>query len=140
MHVNLFETAVAQSLGLPAQMCTHAEFCGKALAIEHNGDVFSCDHFVYPDYKLGNVLQTHEGEMAFSERQKAFGFAKRDTLPQYCRECPHLKLCWGECPKNRLVSTPDGEPGLNYLCPGFKRFYGHIQKDMPEILRRVRGR
>lgn len=139
IHVNLFETAVAQSMGLPAQMCTQAEFCGKGLAIEHNGDVFSCDHFVYPDYRLGNVLQTHEAEMAFSDKQKAFGFAKRDTLPGYCRQCPRLKLCWGECPKNRLVRTPDGEAGLNYLCPGLKRFYSHIQRDMPEILRRVRG-
>ena len=76
--------------------------------------------------------------MAYSGRQKKFGFAKRDTLPQYCHKCEHLKLCWGECPKNRLVRTPDGEAGLNYLCQGLKHFYTYIQRDMPEILRRVR--
>lgn len=137
VHVDLFETAVAQSMGLPAQRCVSAEFCGKALAVEHDGDVFSCDHFVYPEYRLGNLRETHWGEMAYSARQQAFGFAKRDTLPAYCKECPHLKLCWGECPKNRLVRTPSGEPGLNYLCPGLKRFYAHIARDMPQILRRV---
>ena len=77
--------------------------------------------------------------MAYSDRQQAFGFAKRDTLPQYCRDCAHLNLCWGECPKNRLVRTPAGEAGLNYLCPGLKRFYAHIQRDMPQILRRVQA-
>ena len=76
-------------------------------------------------------------DRAYSEPQKKFGFAKRDALPQYCKACPHLKLCWGECPKNRLVRTPSGEAGLNYLCPGLKRFYAHIQRDMPQILRRV---
>jgi uncharacterized protein len=139
VHVDLFETAVAQSLGLPSQRCVTAEFCGKALAVEHDGDVFSCDHYVYPEYRLGNLRETHWGEMAYAEWQQAFGFAKRDTLPQYCRDCEHLKLCWGECPKNRLVRTPAGELGLNYLCPGLKRFYAHIQRDMPQILRRVQA-
>jgi uncharacterized protein len=137
VFVNWFETAVAQAMGMDAQQCVTAEFCGKALALEHNGDLFSCDHYVYPEYRLGSIFQTHEGEMVFSEQQQAFGFAKRDTLPQYCRECPHLKLCWGECPKNRMVRTPDGSPGLNYLCPGYKRFFGHIQKQMPDIMRRI---
>ena len=139
VHVDLFETAVAQSMGLPSQRCVTAEFCGKALAVEHDGDVFSCDHYVYPEYRLGNLRETHWSAMAYSERQQAFGFAKRDTLPQYCRDCAHLKLCWGECPKNRLVRTPAGEAGLNYLCPGLKRFYAHIQRDMPQILRRVQA-
>jgi uncharacterized protein len=138
VHVDLFETAVAQSLGLPSQRCITAEFCGKGLAVEHNGDVFSCDHYVYPVYKLGNIRDTHLGELAYAEKQQRFGFAKRDTLPLYCKACPHLKLCWGECPKNRFVRTPTGEPGLNYLCPGLKTFYSHIARDMPEILRRVR--
>ncbi|MDD5200925.1 MAG: anaerobic sulfatase maturase [Terrimicrobiaceae bacterium] len=140
VHVDLFETAVAQSLGMPSQRCVTAEFCGKGMAVEHNGDVFSCDHYVYPDYRVGNIRTTHWSEMAYSGRQKAFGFAKRDMLPAYCRKCDHLKLCWGECPKNRLVRTPDGEPGLNYLCPGMKAFYSHIQRDIPEILRRVQPR
>jgi len=138
VHVDLFETAVAQSLGWPSQRCITSEFCGKGLAIEHNGDVFACDHYVYPEYRIGNISDTHWGHMAYSERQKRFGFAKGRTLPQYCRQCPHLRLCWGECPKNRLVRTPDGETGLNYLCPGMQQFYGHIQGDMPEIMRRVK--
>ena len=137
-HIDLFETAIAQSLGLPAQKCTTAEFCGKAMAMEHNGDVYSCDHFVYPEFHTGNIHSTHWGEMAYSERQQRFGYAKRDTLPRYCRDCPHLNLCWGECPKNRFVRTPDGQPGLNYLCPGLKRFYGHVRRDLPDVLRRVR--
>ena len=138
VHVDLFETAIAQSLGMPSQRCVTGEFCGKGMAIEHNGDVFSCDHYVYPEYRIGNIREIHLGTMAYCGKQKAFGFAKRDTLPQYCRQCPHLKLCWGECPKNRLVKTPDGEAGLNYLCPGMKAFYAHIQRDMPAILSRVR--
>jgi uncharacterized protein len=139
VHVNLFETAVAQSLELPSQTCAQAEFCGKGLAVEHNGDVFACDHYVYPEYRRGNILTTHLATIAYGEGQKRWGFSKRDDLPSYCRQCPHLKLCWGECPKNRLVRAPDGEPGLNYLCPGYKMFYDHIQRDLPEILRRVKA-
>jgi len=139
VHVDIFESAVAQSMGLPAQRCVSAEFCGKGLAIEHNGDVFSCDHYVYPEYRTGNIAETHWGDMAFSATQKKFGFAKRDTLPCYCLECEYLKLCWGECPKNRFVRTPEGEAGLNYLCPGLKQFFGHIQRDMQEIIKREKG-
>ena len=123
--VNLFETAVAQVMGKPAQLCITAEFCGKGLAIEHDGDVFSCDHYVYPEYKLANVKDKALNEMAFSIRQQAFGMAKRDSLPEYCKACPYLKLCWGECPKNRLIRTPEGELGLNYLCPGIKAFFDY---------------
>lgn len=137
VHVNVFETAVAQSLGLPAQMCTSAPICGKALALEHDGSLFSCDHFVYPEYRLGNIRETHEGDLAFSKQQVSFGLAKRDTLPAYCRRCEQLSLCWGECPKNRLLRTPDGEPGLNYLCEGLKRFYSQVQQDMPIIRQRL---
>ncbi|WP_250530142.1 anaerobic sulfatase maturase [Caballeronia sp. ATUFL_F1_KS4A] len=123
--VNLFETAVVQTMGRPAQTCVTAEFCGKALAIEHDGEVYACDHYVYPAWSLGNIRTTHLGEMAFSPQQQRFGYAKRDTLPAYCRQCRHLKLCWGECPKNRFVRSPDGEPGLNYLCRGIRRFHDH---------------
>ncbi len=138
VHIDLFETAVAQSLGWPSQRCVSSEFCGKGLALEYNGDVFACDHYVYPEYRLGNIGETHWGQLAYSEGQKSFAFSKRDSLPQYCQQCLYLRLCWGECPKNRLVRTPDGKVGLNYLCPGLKKFYGYIQRDMPEILRRVR--
>lgn len=139
VHVDVFESAVAQSLGMPSQRCVSAEFCGKGMVIEHDGEVFSCDHYVYPAYRVGNVRETHWASMAYAEAQQKFGFAKRDTLPGDCRQCPHLNLCWGECPKNRMVRTASGEVGLNYLCPGLKRFYAHIQRDMPQILRRVRA-
>lgn len=140
IHVNLFETAVAQTLGMPAQTCTQGDFCGKALALEHDGGVYACDHFAYPEYGRGNIATTHEAAMVFSARQQAFGFAKRDTLPQDCRDCAHLKLCWGECPKNRFVRTTAGEPGLNYLCPGLKRFYAHIAGDLQRIATQIAGR
>jgi uncharacterized protein len=137
--VNLFETAVAQAMGMPAQLCITSEFCGKALAIEHDGTVYSCDHYVYPEYALGNIADEHIGKMAFSERQQHFGYAKRDSLPSYCRACSYLSLCWGECPKNRLLRTPEGEPGLNYLCAGIKTFHGHAGpriRQIAELLRK----
>ncbi len=123
--VNLCETLVAQHMGLPSQVCVHSEICGKGAALEHDGDVYSCDHYVYPEYRLGNIRQQSLGDMVFSPRQVKFGYAKSETLPAYCRQCEFLSDCWGECPKNRLLRTPDGEPGLNYLCSGLKRFYAH---------------
>nr|WP_295082165.1 anaerobic sulfatase maturase [uncultured Roseateles sp.] len=137
VHVNLFETAVAQSLGMPAQMCTSGPICGKALALEHDGSLYSCDHFVYPEYKLGNIREQHQGDLAFSPKQVRFGLAKSENLPAYCRRCPQLKLCWGECPKNRLLRTPDGEAGLNYLCSALMRFYARVQADMPALRQRL---
>nr|WP_024966904.1 anaerobic sulfatase maturase [Pantoea sp. IMH] len=127
VQVNLFETAVAQTMGMPAQICITSEFCGKGLAIEKNGDIFSCDHYVYLEYQLGNVQTTRLAHMAFSERQKAFGLGKRETLPAACKRCPYLKLCYGECPKNRIVRSEEGELGLNYLCPGIKAFFHYAQ-------------
>lgn len=136
-HVNHFEAAVAQALGYPPQTCVSSPICGKALAVEHDGALFSCDHFVYPDFKLGNILEVHQGDMAFSRQQVAFGMAKSDSLPAYCRSCEQLQLCWGECPKNRLIRTPEGDPGLNYLCSALKQFYAGVRRDMPEIRRRL---
>lgn len=136
--VNLFETALAQTMGMPSQICICGEFCGKGLAVESDGSVFSCDHYVYPEYRLGNITDKPISEMVFSSRQKDFGFAKRDTLPRYCRDCPHLKLCWGECPKNRLIRTPDGEIGLNYLCSGLKRFFEYAQPHLRHLAGRHR--
>lgn len=138
VHVNLFETAVAQALGMPAQMCVSGPICGKALALEHDGSVFSCDHFVYPEYRLGNIRNTHLGDLAFSSQQVKFGLDKYDSLPGRCRKCPVLKLCYGECPKNRIISTPDGEPGLNYLCDPLEAFYTRVLRDMPVIRARLR--
>ena len=133
--VNVFETAVAQTLGMPSQICIYGEFCGKGLAVECDGSVFSCDHYVYPEYRLGNITDKPISEMVFSNCQKDFGFAKRDTLPQYCRQCPHLKMCRGECPKNRLLRTPDGQIGLNYLCRGLKRFFEHADPYLKDLAR-----
>ncbi len=98
--------------------------------MEYNGDVFSCDHFVFPEYRLGNIRTHTLVEMMHGERQTRFGLAKRDSLPGYCRRCPWLDICNGECPKNRFAVTPDGEPGLNYLCEGYRRFYAHSAEAM----------
>jgi uncharacterized protein len=106
-------------------MCVTNDFCGKNLALEQDGSVFSCDHFVYPEYRLGNLQDRRLGELAFDPAQVRFGLAKRETLPAFCRRCPQLRDCWGECPKNRFTRTTEGDPGLNDLCSGFKRFYAH---------------
>jgi len=130
--VNFCETLVVQHMGLPSQLCVHSEVCGKGAAIEHDGSVYACDHYVYPEYRLGNIRTQSLGDMMFSPTQVKFGYAKSEALPAYCRHCEYLSDCWGECPKNRLVRTPDGEPGLNYLCPGLKRFFAHA---VPEAAR-----
>jgi uncharacterized protein len=139
VHVNLFETAVAQWMGMDSQLCIYNEFCGKGVALEHDGSVYSCDHYVYPEYKLGNISEEHISRIVFSEEQKKFGFAKFHDLPQQCRDCKYLFACNGECPKNRLIRTRDGEPGLNYLCSGLLKFWQHIDRDMKDILHRVEG-
>ena len=139
IHVNLFETAVAQAAGMPAQLCTQGEFCGKALAVEHDGEVYACDHYVYPEYRIGNIGQTHLGHLAFAPAQREFGRAKSASLPQKCRDCDYLRLCWGECPKNRLIRTQAGEPGLNYLCAGLYAFFDHIGPDAVRMARALKA-
>jgi uncharacterized protein len=123
--VNFCETLVAQRMGLPSQLCIHGDICGKGVVVEHDGNVYACDHYVYPEYRLGNIRQQSLAELVFSPTQVKFGYAKSDALPGYCRHCEYLSDCWGECPKNRLLRTPEGEPGLNYLCAGLKRFFRH---------------
>jgi uncharacterized protein len=123
--VNFCETLVVQRMGQPSQVCIYAENCGKGVAVEHDGGVYSCDHYVYPEFRLGNVKERSLGDMVFGPAQVRFGYAKSETLPKYCRSCDFLTDCWGECPKNRLLRTPDGEAGLNYLCPGLKIFFAH---------------
>ena len=130
VYVQIFEVALAAWVGAPKGLCIFEETCGAALAMEHNGDVYSCDHFVEPTYKLGNLKQRPLLAMVNSQQQYRFGQAKRDTLPRYCRECPVLFVCNGGCPKDRILSTPDGEPGLNYLCEGYKAFFTHIDRPM----------
>lgn len=139
VFVNLFETLVSQHMGHGTQMCVFNEFCGKALAIEQDGSLYSCDHYVYPEYRLGNIRTQNMADLAFSDRQVSFGMAKGTTLPDYCKRCPFLGDCWGECPKNRFVRAPDGQPGLNYLCQGLKRFFSHALPRVDQIVRRASG-
>jgi uncharacterized protein len=130
VFVQQFDAALANWVGAQAGVCIFSENCGRALAIEHNGDVYSCDHYVYPRYKLGNLMNTALAGLVDSPAQQAFGLAKSATLPRYCRECPVKFACHGECPKHRFLHTPHGEPGLNYLCAGYKRFFKHIAPAM----------
>jgi len=130
VFVQMFDVALANWYGEPPGVCVFSETCGLALALEHNGDLYSCDHYVEPDYKLGNITETPMAELVGSQRQRAFGRAKRDTLPQYCRDCDVRFACHGGCPRNRFVNTPDGEGGLNYLCAGYKAFFNHVYPAM----------
>ena len=123
VFIDQFENMVSMMFGYGAQKCVSGQICGKSLAVEHNGDLFSCDHFVYPEYKLGNIHEIHQGDLVFSERQKKFAYAKSKSLPEYCQKCPYLQFCWGDCPKDRFLKTPDGEAGLHYLCSGLKFFF-----------------
>jgi uncharacterized protein len=135
-----FDGPLANWLGSPST-CVYRPTCGQGMAIERNGDVYCCDHYVEPDYLLGNIMQTPLVDLAASERQFRFGQDKRDTLPRYCLECDMLFACNGECPKNRLLKTPDGEPGLNYLCEGYRAFFKHVDepmKLMAQLLRQGR--
>lgn len=141
VFVQMFDAALASWIGAPPALCIFSETCGDAVALEHNGDVYSCDHFVEPGYLLGNLGDSPLVDLVTSARQREFGRAKRDTLPKYCRECPVRFACHGECPKNRFIRTPDGEPGLNYLCAGYKAFFDHIDRPMrvmSDLLRRGR--
>lgn len=125
-----FDAALANRMAVPPPLCIYAETCGHAMAMEHNGDVYACDHFVYPKYKRGNINTDSLIQMAYSADQIAFGNNKRDSLPSQCRSCEFLVLCNGECPKNRILETTDGDKGLNYLCRAFKMFYSHIREDL----------
>ena len=137
IYVMNFEWALAAWLQLPATVCLFAENCGRALIVEHNGDVYSCDHFMYPDYRLGNLQQDNPMAMANSPQQQAFGQAKSASLPAYCRSCDYRAACHGECPKNRFATTPDGEAGLNYLCAGYKKYFRHIAPAMNGMVKLI---
>jgi uncharacterized protein len=130
VFVQLFDVALAAWVGHPPGLCIFQETCGAALAIEHTGDLYSCDHFVEPRHLLGNVQNTPLVQLVGSREQAAFGEAKRDTLPRYCQACEVRFVCNGGCPKNRILETPDGEPGLNYLCEGYRRFFNHVDPAM----------
>jgi len=125
IFVQLFDVMLGVWLGRPASLCLFRETCGNAVALEHNGDVYSCDHFVTPAHRIGNLMEEGLAHSVRSEQQQAFGKIKRESLPKYCRECNVRFACHGECPKNRFMLTPDGEPGLNYLCAAYKQFFTH---------------
>jgi uncharacterized protein len=137
VFVQTFEAALRNWLRMPTSgMCVFEKTCGYGLALEHNGDLYSCDHFVEPNYLLGNINEQHMLQMVGSDQQYKFGQDKYDSLPKYCLECPVLFACNGECPKNRFITsppgeaTPDGEPGLNYLCAGYKAFFQRVDEPM----------
>ncbi len=137
VFVQLFDVTLASWLGHHT-LCIFSPTCGNGPVLEHNGDVYSCDHYVEPDYRLGNVLDTPLAEMVGSERQRRFGQEKLDSLPAYCRTCNVRSACYGECPRNRFLDTPDGEPGLNYLCAGYKAFFGHVVEPMAVMANALR--
>ena len=130
IFVQLFDCTLANWVGAPPSLCSMAPTCGRAAVMEADGTVYSCDHFVYPHYRLGNIRQQTLTTMLYGERQQLFGRQKSTTLPRQCRECPFLFACHGECPRNRFVTDCYGNPGLNYLCEGYRRFFQHVAADM----------
>jgi len=140
VFVQTFEAAARNWAGMgQSGMCVFNETCGLGLALEHNGDLFSCDHFVDPEYLLGNIGDASIEDLVSGRQQHAFGQDKRDSLPRYCLECDVRFACHGECPKNRFLTTPDGEPGLNYLCAGFKAFFHHVDPTMRRMIELMRA-
>jgi uncharacterized protein len=123
-----FEWALNAWVGNPSPVCIFAKQCGRAVALEHDGSLFACDHYVYPEYRLGNVLTDRLDAMVERSVASGFGPHKAAMLPRSCQECPVLTACWGGCPKHRFTISPHGEPGLHYLCAGYKKFFTHIRK------------
>jgi len=130
VFVQIFDVTLAGWVGQPMGLCIFDETCGRALAMEHNGDLYACDHYVEPGHLLGNVRREALPVLVTSESQQAFGAAKKETLPAYCLACAVRFLCNGGCPKNRILEAPDGEEGLNWLCEGYKAFFTHTSGAM----------
>jgi uncharacterized protein len=142
MKVQIFEEAAATAFGRQHELCIFRPTCGDIPVIEHNGDFFSCDHFVDMEHRLGNIRETPLVELLESNAQRAFGKAKQDALPLCCRKCAVLSMCHGGCPKDRLITTPEGETGLNYLCAGYRRFFTHCMPfviELADLWRRQSG-
>ncbi len=140
VFVQAFDVALASWMGQHT-LCIFSPTCGAGPVLEHNGDVYSCDHYVEPGYLLGNILHTRLAELLACDRQRQFGHDKLSLLPSYCRNCEVVSACYGECPRNRFIDTPDGQPGLNYLCAGYKTFFTHVAEPMAvmaDALRRGR--
>ncbi len=140
VYVQIFDVALGVWAGQGAGLCIFGETCGDALAMEHNGDLYACDHFVEPKYKLGNIKDVPLIELVASEKQRKFGQDKRDTLPQYCLDCEVRFICNGGCPKNRFIKAPNGEEGLNYLCQGYRAFFNHIDGPMRFMANEIKTR
>jgi uncharacterized protein len=138
VFVQHFDAALAAWAGEPSAVCIFSPTCGAALVLEHNGDLYSCDHFVEPRYLLGNILETPLIDLVSSDAQRQFGLNKLETLPKYCRGCPVRFTCHGECPKNRFIETPTGESGLNYLCAGYLAFFTHVDRPMKRMVSLLR--
>ena len=135
VFVQTFEATARNFAGLgQSGMCVFNETCGTGLALEHNGDLYSCDHFVDPEFLVGNIAEHGVADLVGSRQQYDFGQDKLTSLPQYCLDCDVRFACHGECPKNRFSITPDGEPGLNYLCAGFKDFFHHVDRPMRTVI------
>lgn len=132
-YVQLFDATLALMVGVQPSVCSLCETCGSGLTVEHNGDVYCCDHFVYPEYKIGNIHTDRLADLAYCDRQFEFGVAKRALLPRECRHCKFYNLCHGECPKHRFICDNTGEYGKNYLCDGYKMFYEHTAADMERM-------
>ena len=126
VFVQIFDATLANWVGEMPGLCTLSPSCGHAAVMEYDGEVYSCDHFVFPQYRLGNIADRSLIDMMMSDKQLAFGAVKTKGLPKQCRECRWNFACHGECPKNRFATTPDGEPGLNYLCEGYRKFFAHV--------------
>lgn len=139
IFVQSFDSALASWLGMEPALCIFAETCGRAVVAEHNGDVYACDHYVEPEYLLGNLTESTLDSLVDSPAQRAFGEAKRDTLPEECLRCPVLFACRGECPKNRFVPTGHDDEAINYLCAGYKTFFTHIDGPMRTMANLLRS-
>jgi uncharacterized protein len=138
--VQIFDATLANYAGENPGLCVFNDTCGDALVMEHNGDLFSCDHFVYPEYCLGNIHDSFLNDLAKSQRQFDFGINKRNTLPRFCLQCDVRYACHGECPKHRFILTADGKPGLNYLCQGYKTFFKHVEPYMDFMARELKNK
>ena len=132
-YVQLFDATLALKVGVQPSVCSLCETCGSGLTVEHNGDVYACDHFVYPEYKIGNINHDRLADLAYCDRQFEFGVSKRSSLPRECRYCRHYTLCHGECPKHRFIEDSTGEYGKNYLCDGYKLFFDHTARAMDRM-------
>lgn len=135
VFVQYFEAAAQAWMGKGNPLCQLNQLCGKGLAMEPNGDVYSCDHYVYPEYRLGNIHEQRLDYLAYSSRQQKFGYSKTNSLTKQCNRCDYLFTCFGDCPKNRFVESEDGEIGQSYLCAGWKRFFAHIDQSLSFLLR-----